>query len=167
MTAAAEFSRPVPVDRIGPGGLDLEVAATGAECAALAARLGIPAVVALSARFHLRREAEGRIAARARLNGRLVRECVVSLEPFETPIAEAFALVFVPAALLDDAIDVTAPADDVPYAGGAIDLGEAVAEQVALSLDPYPRRPDAALPAEEGAAPESPFAALAARRPRH
>jgi uncharacterized metal-binding protein YceD (DUF177 family) len=164
---AAEFSRPVPVDRIGPGGLDLEIVATEAECAALAVRLGVPAVLALSARFHLRRGTEGRIAATARLAGRLVRDCVVSLEPFETAIAEEFALVFVPAALLGEAIDVTAPADDVPYAGSAIDLGEAVAEQVALSLDPYPRRPDAALPVDDGAVPDSPFAVLAARRPKH
>ncbi len=167
MTGTAEFARPVPADRIGPSGLDQEIIATAAECAALAERLGIPAVLALSARFHLRRGAEGRIAATARLTGRLVRDCVVSLEPFETVIAEDFTLVFVPAPLLDEAIDVTAAADDVPYSGGMIDLGEAAAEQVALSLDPYPRRPDATLPAADEAAPASPFAVLATRRARH
>jgi hypothetical protein len=57
------------------------------------------------------------------------------------------------------------------------DLGEAVAEQLALALDPYPRAPGAELPAEaaeagseEGEAtapgPAAPFAALAGLRRR-
>jgi hypothetical protein len=47
-----------------------------------------------------------------------------------------------------------------------LDLGEAVTQQLALSLDPYPRAPGAALPedltgpGEAQAPPESPFAAL-------
>jgi hypothetical protein len=49
-----------------------------------------------------------------------------------------------------------------PVGPRGIDLGEAVAQQLALALDPYPRAPGAALPedlrAETGA--ESPFAVL-------
>jgi uncharacterized metal-binding protein YceD (DUF177 family) len=52
--------------------------------------------------------------------------------------------------------------------GGAIDLGELAAEELALNLDPYPRKPGAELAAELGSVqPEneqrsgdSPFAAL-------
>ena len=54
-----------------------------------------------------------------------------------------------------------------PVSGGAIDLGETVAQQFALALDPYPRCPDASIEAlgaePQGARPEEggPFAALA------
>ena len=55
--------------------------------------------------------------------------------------------------------------DTLPIENGAIDLGEAAAETLALALDPFPRSPgaDAAL-AEAGVLGESeagPFAALA------
>lgn len=162
MTVAPEFSRPLPVERIGPGGLEQAVEATAAECRALAVRLGVPAVLALAATLRLSREAGGRIAATARLTGRLVRDCVVTLEPFEADIAEDFAVNFVPEALLREAIDLEG-VDEIPYAGGTIDLGEAVAEQVALTLDPYPRKPGAA-PEPVGPASESPFAVLWQRR---
>lgn len=166
MTVAPEFSRLVPVDRIGLAGPEQHIEATAAERQALAARLGVPAVLALSATFRLSRGEAGRIAATAQLAGRLVRQCVVSLEPFETDIAEDFAVVFVPEADLAEEIDLTG-ADEIPYTGGAIDIGEAIAEQVALTLDPYPHRPGAVLPAKVTAAPDSPFAALARRSRPH
>ena len=57
--------------------------------------------------------------------------------------------------------------DEIPYADGMLDLGEAAAEQLALALDPYPRAPGAALPeiADEAEA-HRPFAALASLRRR-
>lgn len=162
MTAAPEFSRRLAVERIGPAGLTQRIEASEAECAALAARLGVPALPEFAATFRLRREEAGRIAARGRIEGRIVRECVVSLDPFEAALAEDFTVAFVPGQALDETVDIEGE-DEIPYAGGAIDLGEAAAEQVALTLDPYPRRPGAELPAEAGAAGEAPFAALARR----
>jgi hypothetical protein len=44
-----------------------------------------------------------------------------------------------------------------------LDLGEAVAEQLALALDPYPRVPGAELPEIESDPQERPFAALRRR----
>ena len=60
--------------------------------------------------------------------------------------------------------------DVVFYEGGAVDLGEAVAQTLLLALDPYPRSPaaeaalrEAGVKSEEEARIESsPFAALAA-----
>lgn len=160
MTAVPEFSRPVAVDRIGPKGQEIEVTADAGECAALARRLQVPAVLALSCRFRLSRVDAGRVEAEGTLNARLERECVVSLEPFETEVVERFAAVFVPEGSESAALDLAAP-DEIPYANGAIDLGEAAAEQLALTLDPYPRKPGVSLP--EAEAPPSPFAALRRR----
>jgi hypothetical protein len=42
-----------------------------------------------------------------------------------------------------------------------LDLGEAAAEQLALALDPYPRKPDARLLGAAEDPPGFPFAALA------
>ena len=57
-----------------------------------------------------------------------------------------------------------AEAEDVePLVAGAIDIGEAVAQQLSLALDPFPRAPEAlALSAEppQGEAVDSPFAVL-------
>ena len=50
------------------------------------------------------------------------------------------------------------------YSGGKIDLGEMVAQHLGINIDPYPRKPDAALPTTEfGAIIEKPqpFASLA------
>jgi uncharacterized metal-binding protein YceD (DUF177 family) len=159
MTADPEFSRPVPADRIGTAGTEHHVEATAAECAALAARLRVPAVRALACTFRLKREPGGRIAATGRLTARLLRDCVVTLDAFETGIAETFAVVFVPEASLSPELDLES-ADEIPCAGGLIDLGEAAAEQVALTLDPYPRRAGAALTAGEAEPAASPFAVL-------
>ena len=76
---------------------------------------------------------------------------------------ELFAVHFVPPG---DEIDDSDPeaVDQIPYVGGAADLGEAAVEQLALALDPFPRKPGAALPAEAAEEASSPFAALLARR---
>jgi hypothetical protein len=57
--------------------------------------------------------------------------------------------------------------DEIPSENGVVDLGEAVAEQLALALDPYPRAPGAAMPEEtdDAAAERHPMAALAKLRP--
>lgn len=173
-----ELHRPIAVERIGAHGRDQQVVADAAECEALTRRMAIPAVLSLSCRFHLTAAPGGVVLAEGELSAKLVRECVVSLEPFQTVVAERFRLRFVPAPETaaesvaeadgeDDApLDLDSD-DEVPYHGGTIDLGEAASEQLALMLDPYPRRPGVTLPAEASEAGESPFAALARLRDKH
>jgi uncharacterized metal-binding protein YceD (DUF177 family) len=158
-----EFHRPFVLDRLGASGFETEVTATADECAALALRLRIPAVHALACRFRLRRGEAGHIAAEATLRTRLVRECVITLDPFETDVEEAFRVVFVPEGSESEDDDPESD-DEIPYVGGAIDLGEAAAEQLALTLDPYPHKPGAELPEEAQETLDSPFAGLARRR---
>ena len=163
MTVVPEFPRPLGLDRVGAGTFEQEVVATAGECAALALRLGIPAVLAFVCRFRLHRGEGGRIAATGDLRARLVRECVVTLEDFETDVSEAFRVAFVPAGSESEGDDPESD-DEIPYTGSAIDLGEAAAEQLALTLDPYPHKPGATLPAEVQEKLESPFAALGRRQ---
>jgi len=158
-----EFSRPVPIARIGPNGLDVTVEATAGERSAVARRLDLPAIPLLSCHFRLMPADGATIAAEAWLTASVTQTCVVSLDEFTATLAEHFTLRFVPAGTETDDIDPEAE-DEVPIRHGTIDLGEAATEQLALGLDPWPRKPGATLPDSEADAPPGPFATLA-RRP--
>lgn len=161
---SAELARPVAVARIGAAPLSVEVNATADECRALAVRMRIPAILTLDCTFILLREPGG-VRADGRMRACVVRVCVVSLDEFEAEIAEAFTVRFVPVGTEADEIDPEAD-DEIPYGNGTIDLGEAATEQLALALDPYPRKPGATLADEPSASPSG-FAALEALRRRH
>lgn len=154
-----ELHRPLPLDRIGPKGLDVTVDATPAECAALADRMKLPALLALSCAFHLIREGRDTVLARGVLRARVTQTCVVSLEDFDASVAEMFQVRFVPSGQEFDDIDPDAD-DEIPFEGNQVDLGEAAAEQLGLALDPYPRMPGAEMPAAEDDPDAHPFAAL-------
>jgi uncharacterized metal-binding protein YceD (DUF177 family) len=161
-----ELHRPIAVERIGPSGLDVIVEASAAECAALARRMDVPAVLSLTCRFHLDRDTAGTLLAHGNLMARLVRTCVVSLDDFATMVEERFAVRCVAEGEESDDVDPSAP-DEIVYRDGTIDLGEATAEQLALALDPYPRAPDAVLLDVLDEPEVQPFAALEALRRRH
>ncbi len=144
-----ELHRPLPAARIRPEGEERLVEASGAECAALATRFGLPAIRALTCRFRLRPLTGGAIAATGALRAEVVQVCVVSLEAFPATVAEDFAVRFVPAGTERDDPDPEA-VDEIPYSADRLDLGEAAAEQLALALDPYPRKPGAPVPTVPG-----------------
>lgn len=155
-----ELHRPVTLDRIGSLGLDFAVEATPAECAALADRMSLPAVHALSCTFHLIREGRDKVYARGHLRARVIQTCVVTLDDFEAELEEVFQVRFVPSGEESDDLDPDSD-DEIPFEGNAIDLGEAAAEQLGLALDPYPRMPGVALEALEDEAEPHPFSRLA------
>ena len=172
-----EWHRPLPVLRLSAGAHSEAITAERAECAALAARMGLPAIKSIRCAFTLHPRANGCFLAEGHLQARIIQTCVVSLDDFAASINERFRVVFVPAGQESETDDPESD-DEVPYTGTVIDLGEAAAEQLALALDPYPRKPNAAIAdsapqAATGAATGdeadagakiSPFAALARLR---
>ncbi len=160
-----ELHRPVALDRIGPQGTAFDVDAKPGELPAIAARLRLVALSSLHCAFKLRRVGMTTIEAEGALRARVSETCVVTLDTFEHDVDEAFTVHFVPAGTEDDDPDPEA-IDQIPFDGGAVDIGEAAVEQLALALDPYPRKPGAALPPDIAAEPDGPFAALLASRPR-
>lgn len=158
-----ELHRPIATDRIGPNGLEVTVQANEAECAALARRMHLPAIRSLSCRFRLSYAVPQAIEAVGALRAQVVQTCVVSLDDFESTVAEDFTVRFVPAGQESDAMDPETE-DEIPFEDGMLDLGEAAAEQLGLALDPYPRRPGVELPAPDEDEAPNPFAVLAARR---
>lgn len=160
----SELPRLLALDRIGPHGASLTVEANLVERAAIAVRLMIPAVPMLRCVYQVRRIEAGILAADGVLEAEAEQICVLSLDPFVQWIKESFTIHFVPAGEEDKEPEPDA-VDQIPYATSAIDLGEAAIEQLALALDPYPRKPGAALPVELEA-PSGPFAALSQIKPR-
>jgi uncharacterized metal-binding protein YceD (DUF177 family) len=164
----AEFSRPV---RLGPDPRELVLEASAAEGAALAARFGILAVHGLTARLSLRPEPGGTVRARGSLEADVEQNCVVTLDPVRQRVEAVVDLRILGEGETPADDDPESP-DEIESAGGVVDLGEAIAEQLSLALDPYPRAEGAALPpldppeaapAEAPARP-NPFAALAKLR---
>ena len=144
----------------------MTVEASAAECAALALRMNLPAVLALTCEFHLERETAGTLLAYGHLVARVVQTCVVSLEDFTATVEERFAVRCVPDGAESDDADPEA-LDEIPYADGTLDLGEAAAEQLALALDPYPARAGRGAARYSGRTQGLPFNALASLRRRH
>jgi uncharacterized metal-binding protein YceD (DUF177 family) len=157
-----EFSRPLPLGRVAPEGRSEVLDATGEECAALAARFGIPAVRALRATLRLTPEADGAIRAEGRLEAAVTQECVVTLDPVDQRVDTAIAFRLLPSGR--EPAEGPDEIDEIETEHDVADLGEAVAEQLALALDPYPRAPEAVLPPEAQDGLAGAFAALAALR---
>ena len=156
---SSEMHRPVKLGRIRAGGLDVSIEATAAECAAVAERMNLPAVLAMSCTFYLLREGQHHVLARGSLQAMVTQICVISLEEFDAPVEEVFQVRFVPSGEETDQIDPEAD-DEIPFEGDIIDLGEAAAEQLGLALPLYPRIPGVELPTNEGEPEPHPFASL-------
>jgi uncharacterized metal-binding protein YceD (DUF177 family) len=162
-----EFSRPVALDTIGEGAREIIVEANEAERIALAKRFDLIGVGKLTAKATLTREGDI-VSANGTLVARVVQSCVATATPLPAEVKESFSLRFIPRlAAGEEEVELDADAcDTVEYDGGAIDLGEAVAETMALSLDPFPRSPNAdTILKEAGVLDEGdfgPFAALKA-----
>jgi len=172
MTAPVpEFSRRLTVAEVPGRGCEIDLVAGPGECAALAARFAIPEIRALTARVRLRRLAGGLVRVAGSLAAEVVQSCVVTLCPVVSSVADRFDITFGAAPEGDeDELDLSFDSADPPepIVDGTIDVGEVVAEHLALALDPFPRSadavftpPEAAAPAEESA---SPFAILSRLR---
>jgi uncharacterized metal-binding protein YceD (DUF177 family) len=159
------------------GALAVELAASVEERGALARAYGLLEVRSLAASANLTGGIGGSLEVEGRITADIVQACVVSLAPVEQHIDEPFAVRFVPPsspelaaptrAHAEMVVDPAAPDPPEAMTEGGIDLGAVVEEAFVLAIDPYPRAPDATLPAELAspeAAGDSPFAALAALR---
>jgi uncharacterized metal-binding protein YceD (DUF177 family) len=165
------FSCRLNLDKVHDGER-IDLNATEPERVALANRLGLVGIERMEAHCALDRvagAAPGAIRARGRIKATLTQSCVASGDPLPAYVDEAFELHFQPEPdrVPDDEIELSGDELDVIFHdGSAIDLGEAIADTLALSLDPYPRGPNAEVALKEaGVISEEqagPFAALAA-----
>lgn len=159
------------VDEIGPEGLKSARSASAAERAKIAAELELLALDALSVDIEIKRGSGGRHRLSGRMRADVTQACVVTLEPVRARIDESFAVDFWPpediGPLAEGEHSVLEVEVPEPIDNGHMAVGRVVYEQLAASVDPYPRQPDANFdgvalgPAGLGDKPAHPFAALA------
>jgi len=147
MTAPTpEFSRPVAIESLDEGGVALAVDADENERARLAKRFGLVAIDRLTGRARVTPEEGGAVIhLDASFEADVRQTCVVTLEELRAHVAESFTRRYSaraePEAEFDKHLDLAAEEPPDPIVDGRIDVGEAVAEELALSLDPFPRKP--------------------------
>lgn len=154
MTTTPEFSRPLSIEGIVPDKVRKEdIAATPAECAALAPRLGLRDLSEFKAALTIRRVSGGAIVrVGGKIEAEVVQACVVSLQDVHERVEAEFETFFT-----QDKVEVSgkelefnAEDEDSPemVVNGMIDLGEVATQYLSLNLNPYPRAPGVSLAAQ-------------------
>jgi len=162
-----DFAHRLPLNQIRDGER-IDLNADEDERKAVADRLALRGLDRLNAHATLERKGEI-VRAVGRLKASLRQSCVVTDEPVDAHVDEAFDIHFVPEPRIDSPDEevelVASDCDVVFHDGAAIDLGSAIADTLALSLDPYPRSAGAMTALKEAGvlseAEAGPFAALA------
>ena len=163
--SGAEFSR--PVDLRGIKDEPLRIEATEEERKALAQRFDLVAIQRLEATVSFEVEGDN-VGVAGTLEADVVQSCAVSGDDLPVTIREPLSLRFVPESPIEaEEIELEEEdLDEIPYSGTTFDLGEAVAQSLALAIDPFATGPDAdRVRKEKGLTDEAasgPFAALAA-----
>jgi uncharacterized metal-binding protein YceD (DUF177 family) len=139
-----ELSRPIKIDSIGTAPQMLSITATGDECAGLVARFNLQAIAHLKAGVTYRSDGDD-ILASGTLTAAVIQSCIATGEPVPEAVEEAFTIRFVAAdsAVVDEIELEERDCDVIEHDGQVVDLGEAVAQTLALALHPYPRIPNA------------------------
>lgn len=134
----------------------------------LAKELNLEAILALNSKLTVRPWLDG-AEITGRYQARVVQICGVTLDPFEQDLDGEIALQVVPQgsphALIESegseiSLDLDAPDPPDVLENEEIDLAHYLVEQLALDLDPFPRKPGAEFEYKPAVAEESPFAVL-------
>ncbi len=173
--------RPVTVDQVAAQGpLLRSLSLSAEECAAVATRAEMPAVVTVAAQWTLTAAGPGGILAKGRVQATLTLTCGASGQPFDQAFDFTTQVTYLPASALPEE-DADPWAEDWESEGDVealeeeqIDLTEATIQALLLEVPAFPRKPDLA-PVDRTygddsdirAAQESPFAQLKDRvRPK-
>ncbi|GAA0636843.1 YceD family protein [Brevundimonas lenta] len=159
------YSEPVRLHQIG-GGLKRTLSPDAAARARIAKALDLASLDAFEAELDLRTTAAG-WSLSGRLRASAVQTCGITLEPLPVEIDAPFSVSLAEPVDEDSDEIIISMEDESPdvVEEGQIDLGQYAVEQLALRLDPFPRKPGAEFvqPAEPGEI--SPFAVLKQLRP--
>ena len=142
-----EFSHSVKIGDLGSRPHELSLQASDSERAGLAKRFDCLKLDRLEAQISATADA-GRVALTGRMQAAGTQPCVATGDPVPFTLDEPIDLIFLPIPkggnpdeeieLEDDELDT------LFHDGRTADFGEAVAQSLALSLDPYPRGAKAA-----------------------
>lgn len=139
-----EFSR--MIDRRQISSAPLTLAADDAERAALARRFSLVSISRFEATVTLVADGET-VSVTGRLTAEWVQPCAISGEDLPQKAGERLDFRFVPASGEygpDEEIELSdSDCDLIEYTGHSFDLGEALAQSLALAIDPFATGPEA------------------------
>lgn len=134
-----EFSHIHRLDSLPPAGKTVKIEANEAERASLAKRFGLTKLESLEAHYRLTRVATG-VDAEGEILSKGVQACVITGADVPFNHKEPFHLLFTLDGDQGEEVELQdGDLDQIPIEGGGIDMGEAAAQTLALSLDPFPR----------------------------
>jgi uncharacterized metal-binding protein YceD (DUF177 family) len=157
----SEFSRPVPIAGLSAKPFRQRIEATSSERRELCLRFDLLVLDRLAAVVELRRQRGELILLEAVFEAEFVQACSVTLEPVPGSISDRFSLVYGPTS---EEREIEWGVDEAafePLKGDKIDIGEAVAQELSLSLPLFPRHADAGIEVEFKEEIGGPLASLA------
>jgi len=185
-TATYPYSFKVNAARVVDKDEEMSVRPGPADLKAIAKAYDLDAVNDLKAAFTLKPYRKAGLRVVGPLTATITQTCVVSLEPFNSGLEIDIDRTFEPQSSRprkvrdlneDGEIEIDLESLDPPdvILDGVLDLGAVICEELALAIDPFPRKPgvefededeeDTPEPVEQEAKP-SPFAALKALKDR-
>ncbi|MCS6625199.1 DUF177 domain-containing protein [Roseibacterium beibuensis] len=159
------YSEPVRLHQIGAG-VTRTLEPDAAARKRIAKALDLASLDSLVAEVKLA-PAPGGWRLSGRVKASLAQTCGITLEPLPVGVDAPFTVLLAEAAD-EESDEIVITLDDEspdPIEGGQIDLGQYVVEQLALQLDPFPRKPGAEFVQPPEPAEISPFAVLKQIRP--
>lgn len=159
------YSEPVRLHQVG-GGVTRTLEPDAAARTRIAKALDLASLDAFVAEMTLAPSPGGwRLSGRVKAS--LAQICGITLEPLPVEIDAPFAVSLAEAAD-EDSEEIVITLDDEspdPIEDGRVDLGQYAVEQLALLLDPFPRKPGAEFVQPPEPTEISPFAVLKQLRP--
>ena len=135
---------------IPPEGLSLKLTASEQERSELETIIGVQNIATLEAEVEITpiKLVPGEYHFKANLKARVTQPCVVTLDPITQDIMEHLEIIFTPDAekvtdpLQEGAVEPLSPFFEL-IEDEKLDLGEILEQYLAVSINMYPRRPDA------------------------
>lgn len=164
----SELARLVKPRALPTGEMTIEASAD--ERAALATRFDVLSIEDFTARVGFEKKDQA-VIAKGTLSAGITQPCAVTRDPLSYRVEEDFLLRFVPAGQMgeyeeDAEFELSEEdLDEIEYKGDAFDLGEAIAQELGLAIDPYREGPgaeaaraEAGIESDEDRAPSGPLA---------
>jgi uncharacterized metal-binding protein YceD (DUF177 family) len=147
------------VTRLPQKGMPVAIDADEKQRKALAAEHGLLSVERFHAELLVAPWKRNGVKVSGHVEADITQECVVTLEPLTATISEEVDSLFLPADSKlgrlgfgeggEVHVDAEGPDSPETFTGDTIDIGALAEEFFALAIDPYPRKPGAALASED------------------
>ena len=153
MSIEPEFSFLVNCNKVQETGKTFETEASAQGCEALASRFGLLRLDRLKLKAFVLRQSTELVLLQCNFSAEFIQKCIVSLKPLKKNIDCSFERIYSSSCeeyfglgsepqgeYVQNVEDAPDPPD--PIVDGFFNLGESVAEQLSLEIDPFPRSVD-------------------------